>query len=138
VSTSPEVRLMVFWSTREEVLRTLATVRRSWRKIASALGTHDARFVRASMRLMARDIRAWCAPIDLARVDVRHCRDLKCLRLAFDDVMPHAAKTSEALGHILDAASSGRWNAYDEDVEVYRRTRGEWVMVRERGKDVEQ
>lgn len=127
------VTLMVFWTTRREMLRTFATIRRQWRTVSRqfVFGERDARFALESMRRMSRDIRWWSAPSDLARVDVTNCSDLKCLLEAVDRAMPRAKVTMESLRHITDAASVGYWGAEPRDTEEYQRTPDGWVMTRE-------
>ncbi len=128
-----EVTVMVFWVTRQEMLRTFATIRRNWRKVARSFGfgDHDARFALGAMRRMARETRKWSAPSDLARVALEECCDIKCLCLAVEGAMPGAMKTIEKLWHIADAAAHGYWSAGSGDTETYRRTRDGWSFVEE-------
>ena len=131
--------VMVFWTTRRETLRTLATICRRWRKVSRHFDSpRDARWALAAMRRMARDIRGWSHPTDLARVRVQNCADLKCLTLAVEAAMPRAQKTNTLLRHIADAASSGCWSADDSDTEEYKRTAQGWAMTRERGRSCDE
>jgi hypothetical protein len=126
-----EITLMVFWQTRSEVERTLNAVLAHRPRLTEILGP-DADYAFAGVDSILRALPSWSAPSDLARVPVGDCRDLKVLATAFEDACPDDDVTSEALGHITDAAASGYWTGADEDTETYRRTRKGWKMVRDR------
>lgn len=128
---SDESTVMVFWQTRREVEQTLRAVLLHRPRLAEILGP-DAEYAFAGVDSILRALPEWSAPTDLARVPVGDCRDLAVLRHAFDEVCPDDEKTTEALGHICDAAASGYWTGADEDTETYRRTRKGWTIVRDR------
>lgn len=126
-----EITVMVFWQTRVEVEQALHAVLSHRPRLTEMLGA-DADYAFAGVDAILRALPQWSAPTDLARVPVGDCRDLKCLRLAFDGARPGDEDTSEALGHIIDAAASGHWTGADEDTETYRRTRKGWKLTRDR------
>ena len=127
-----EVTVMVFWTTRQEMDRTFAAIRRQWSKVSKCFscGESDARFALRAMAAMQREARKWSAASDCARVAVDDCRDIKCLCLAVEKAMPRAAKTIERLGHIADASAQGYWSG-GSDTETYRRTANGWEMIEE-------
>lgn len=137
---SEEVTVMVFWTTRQEMARTFAAVRRRWAKVSRcfSFGESDARFARRAMAAMQREARKWSAPSDCARVDVDECRDIKCLCLAVEKAMPRAAKTIERLWHIADASAHGYWSGGAGDTETYRRTQEGWEMVADDAEEEEE
>jgi len=131
------VTLMVTWTTREEALRTLATLCRAWPRIAPHMDRGEGKRRRPLLDDIRRDILAWSGVRDCARVETRHCSDIKDIATAARKAMPRAARTHEALGHFADALSSGYWNARDEDTETYEWDGSGWCLTRERGKPVE-
>ncbi len=125
-----EITVMVFWQTRTEVEQTLRAVLCHRPRLTEILGP-DAEYAFAGVDAILRALPKWSAPTDLARVPVCDCRDLKCMRLAFDDAGLGDGKVGDQLGHIIDAAASGCWTGADEDTETYRRTRKGWRLIRD-------